>query len=105
MVIPIGYESKRMCCSKKIIVVSYTVTILLTLLCVYGCLLTGRDMTPLVTLTGLAWAETTSANAFYFWKAKAENRIKLINSMVQSLGDKYGIDAVVQLAEIILPRD
>lgn len=100
-----GYESKRMSCSKKIIVVSYTVTILLTLLCVYGCLLTGMDMTPLVTLTGLAWAETTSANAFYFWKAKAENRIKLINSMVQSLGDKYGIDAVVQLAEIILPRD
>lgn len=100
-----GCESKRMCCSKKIIVVSYTVTILLTLLCVYGCLWTDRDMTPLVTLTGLAWAETTAANAFYFWKAKAENRIKLINSMVQSLGDKYGIDAVVQLAEIILPSD
>lgn len=100
-----GHESKRMCCSKKIIVVSYTGTILLTLLCVYGCLLTDRDMTPLVTLAGLAWAETTAANAFYFWKAKAENRIKLIDSMVQSLGDKYGIDAVVQLAEIILPHD
>lgn len=100
-----GHESKRMCCSKKIVVISYAVTIVLTLLCVYGCLLTDRDMTPLVTLAGLAWAETTAANAFYFWKAKAENRIKLINSMVQSLGDKYGIDAVVRLAEIILPHD
>lgn len=96
---------KRICCSKKIVVASYVFTILLSAICVYGCLCTDKDMTPLATIAGLAWGETTAVNAFYFWKAKAENKIKLTQTMVQSMGDKYGIDAVVRLAEITLSRD
>lgn len=96
---------KRICCSKKIVVTSYVLTVLLSAICVYGCLFTDRDMAVVGTIAGLAWGETTAVNAFYFWKAKAENKIKLTQSMVQSMGEKYGIDAVVQLAEITLSRD
>lgn len=96
---------RKICCSKKIIVASHAITILLTGLCVWGCIWADRDMTPLVTLACCAWAETTAANAFYYWKAKAENRIKLTKSMVQSMGDKYGIDAVTKIAEITLSHD
>ncbi len=94
-------RKKTLCCSKKIVLSSYIVTILLTLCTLAGSFLTSQDMTAIVTITGLAWAETTAANAFYFWKAKNENRIKLTNQMVDSLADKHGIDAVVNLAGII----
>lgn len=97
-------RKNRICCSKKIIVASYVITILLTALCVAG-IWAGLDTTPLVTLACCAWAETTAANAFYFWKAKCENRIKLTKSMVQSMGEKYGIDAVARIAEITLSND
>lgn len=92
----------KLCTSKKIVVASYVLTVLLTAVCVYGVFWTDKDMSQLVILGGLAWAETAAANCFYFWKAKAENRIKITKSMVQSMGDKYGIDAVVRLAEIAL---
>lgn len=91
-----------LCCSKKILVISYTMTAALTLCAVLSAFLSDKDITPIVTLAGLAWAETTAANAFYFWKAKSENRIKLTEKMVGDLADKYGIDAVVNLAGITL---
>ena len=93
---------KRLCCSKKIVLASYTVTVLLTILTVAGAFFSQNDITPIATVAGLAWAETAACNAFYFWKAKNENRIKLTQQMVKDLADKYGIDAVANLANIIL---
>lgn len=93
---------KKLCCSKKIILSSYVIAILLTLCTLAGSFLTDQDMSSVATITGIAWAETTASNAFYFWKAKNENRIKLTNGMVKDLADKYGIEAVVNLAEIVL---
>ena len=84
------------------VISSYVITILLTAATLAGSFLTTQDMTPVATITGLAWAETTAVNAFYFWKAKNENRIKLTNQMVTDLADKYGIDAVVNLAGIVI---
>lgn len=95
-------KRKKLCCSKKIVITSYVITILLTAATLAGSFLTTQDMTPVATITGLAWAETTAANAFYFWKAKNENRIKLTNQMISDLADKYGIDAVVNLAGIVI---
>ena len=42
------------------------------------------------------------ASGFYYWKARAENRIKLTKGMVDDWADKYGIDAVATLAGIVL---
>lgn len=93
---------KRLCCSKKIVLTSYVVTALLSLATVLGTFFSANDITPLVTVAGLSWAETAACNAFYFWKAKNENRIKLTQQMVKDLADKYGIDAVANLTNIIL---
>ena len=93
-----------LCYSKKIVLASYAVTVLLTLAVVLGVFLAPAEtnLAPLEVVTGLAWAETTASNAFYFWKAKNENRIKLTEKMVADLADKYGIDAVVSLAGLVL---
>lgn len=93
---------KRLCCSKKIVLASYIVTALLTLVTVVGAFFSPNDITPVATVAGLSWAETAACNAFYFWKAKNENRIKLTQQMVKDLADKYGIDAVANLTNIIL---
>lgn len=91
-----------MCCSKKILVVSWGATGLLTILTVVGAFLSGRDITPLLTVASLSWGETATATAFYYWKARTENRIKLTKAMVEDWADKYGIDAVATLASIVL---
>lgn len=96
--------ASKLCCSKKIVLASYAVTLLLTLVLVLGVFLAPveTNLTPLEIVTGLAWAETATSNAFYFWKAKNENRIKLTERMVADLADKYGIDAVVSLASLVI---
>lgn len=92
----------KLCCSKKIVLTSYILTALLTLVTILGVFLSDRDSSPLATVTALAWTETAACNAFYFWKAKNENRIKLTEKMVHDLADKYGIDAVVNLVSTII---
>lgn len=92
----------KLCCSKKILIASYIATLLLTLLTVVGAFFSDRDITPLLTLASLSWGESATATAFYFWKARTENRIKLTKAMVEDWADKYGIDAVATLASIVL---
>jgi hypothetical protein len=91
----------KWCYSKKIVAVSYLITTLLTVFCSIALIL-GLDISSFTVIVGLAWAETASANAFYFWKAKNENRIKLTQKMVSSLANKYGIEAVISLADIVI---
>ena len=93
---------QKLCCSKKIVLASYTTTVLLTILTALGAFFSQNDITPLSTVAGLSWAETAACNAFYFWKAKHENRIKLAERMIKELADQYGIDAVANLTNIIL---
>ena len=97
-------KPKRLCCSKKIVVVSYVVTGLLTLTLVLGVFLAPAqtNLSPLEVVTGLAWGETAVASGFYYWKARAENRIKLTKGMVDEWAEKYGIEAVTSLAGIVL---
>jgi hypothetical protein len=92
----------NLCCSKKIVLASYTTTAVLTLLTVVGAFFSQNDVTPILTVTSLSWGETAACNAFYFWKAKHENRIKLTENMVKELADQYGIEAVANLTNIIL---
>lgn len=97
-------KPKMLCCSKKIVVVSYIVTGLLTLTLVLGVFLAPAEtnLSPLEVVTGLAWGETAVASGFYYWKARAENRIKLTKGMVDEWAEKYGIEAVTSLASIVL---
>lgn len=96
---------KTLCFSKRLVLVSWIVTGVLTSALVLAVFLasTTRDLSPLVTVTGLSWAETATATGFYYWKARAENRIKLTKAMVDDWAEKYGISAVVDLARVVLP--
>ena len=91
-----------LCCSKKIVLTSWAVfaALLCALLC--GLFFTEKDMTPLVTVLCIDGGVTGTATGFYFWKARTENKLKLTKSMVEDWAEKYGIDAVVNLAGIIL---
>lgn len=92
-------EAKALCSSKKIWRVSFAVTILLTTVTVCAFCM-GLEISSLVTLCALAWTELGAATGFYYWKARSENKIKLTLGLVDELAEKYGIDAVVQLAGV-----
>ena len=62
--------------SKKIIFASWVTAILLTAVAVVGSF-KGCDMTAISVITTSAWVEVSAANAFYFWKAKKENVMKI----------------------------
>ena len=73
--------------SKKILLVSYALMIVITSFSLVVFYL-GYDITALGVLLGLTWAEVTAANSFYFWKARAENKIKLSKSIDPAIVEK-----------------
>lgn len=87
--------------SKKLLRTNWVATLTLTGL-VAAFSVIGIDCTELSAIAALSWAELAAATAFYYWKAKNENRIKLIKSMVKEWADEYGIESVAALAEIVL---
>lgn len=95
-------KKKKLCTSKKILIVSWSITIVLILVMIALVIFTEKDVTALATVVGVVTTATAVDTAFYSWKAKAENKIKIMSGMVESLADKYGIDSVVNLASIIL---
>ena len=87
--------------SKLILIVDFAVAILLTAVVVAGVWL-GKDAYQ-VTVTAACWdAQMTAAVGFYYWKAKNENRSKYAMGLVKDLAGKYGMDAVIGLANTIL---
>lgn len=94
--------AKRMETSKKLAYISDAAAIGLSAAVAYGTLCTSQDVSGLASTAGDAWIACGAANAFYFWKAKNENRSKYVMKLVKEWADKYGIDAVARLAEIIL---
>lgn len=90
---------KSMETSKKILGGSWAAAITLTAIVIVG---TFRqvDVSSLTILATSAWGELT-AHAFYYWKAKNENRSKGSQKLVRELAQEYGIDAAARFAEII----
>lgn len=62
--------------SKMILIVSYILMIAITSFAAITFFL-GYDIEDLNILLGLTWGEVSLANSFYYWKARAENKIKL----------------------------
>lgn len=83
-------EKEKMTTSKKIILASWITAILLTAVAVVGSF-KGYDMSTVGVITTSAWVEVSAANAFYFWKAKKENIMKIAVGSVKDnpeLSDK-----------------
>ena len=73
--------------SKKILLVSYIIGIVLTIITVVG-VFTGFDVTVLGTVTGLSYGEISVSNAFYFNKAKKENALKIAKGCAELSPEK-----------------
>lgn len=88
-------------CSKKLLIFSWSVTILLTILTIV-LPIAGVTSDGLFIVTPLSWTETGAAAGFYYWKSKNENRAKYAQRFVHKYAHDYGIDAAARIAEIVL---
>lgn len=86
--------------SKLILLLSYVCAIILSIAMVIGTF-AQIDTSSLVILASAAWGEVAVHTAVYSLKAKAENRLKILLSMIKELSqnDKFEPEIIVQLFE------
>ena len=87
--------------SKKLLLCSWAVTLILTALTVWLSLHT-MPTDAMIIITPLAWTETATATAFYYWKAKNENRAKYAQKFLIDLSEDWGPETALRIAEIVL---
>ena len=80
--------------SKKIILASYIITIILSLIVVVGTFL-GYEVSNVTTIASLAFAEVAASNIFYYKKATKENVPKVIASMPVEFRDQIDINQLL----------
>lgn len=90
----VDYMKKKMETSKKIILASYIMAIILSAIVVIGTFM-NYDVSNITTVTTLAWAEVAVSNAFYFRKATKENVPKVIASMPKELREQIDINTLL----------
>lgn len=77
---------RKMETSKKILLVSYIIAIILTLI-VIVCTFGGIDCGNITTLASTAWVEISVANTFYYTMCKRINVPKVIMGIYKDLPD------------------
>ena len=87
--------------SKKLVIATLSLALFLTVLAVLFPAV-GVPADGLYIVTPLAWTAFDVALGFYFWKSKNENRSKYTQKFVKQMAEKYGIDAALRAAEIVL---
>lgn len=87
--------------SKKLTVLSWAVALVLTTLSAVLPVM-GYSIEGIVTALPYSWGEVTVVQGFYFWKSKNENRSKYAQLFVDKVGDKYGFDSAMRMAETVL---
>jgi len=82
--------------SKLILFLSYGCAILLSIATVIAAFV-GGDASNLEILAGVAWGEVAVHTTVYSMKAKAENRLKILLSMIKELSqnDKFEPEVIV----------
>ena len=87
---------------KKWGVLSWLITISLSMALAVGVFFTDKDMTNLATVCGFAWADTGVYTAAYAFKERAENKSKIAVAFVKEMAAEYGIENVMTLAQSII---
>ena len=87
--------------SKKLLFFSGFITLLLTTMYIY-CSMKCMPVDALSVVVPLSWGETATATAFYYWKAKNENRAKYGQVFLAKFANKWGAETAVRMAEIVL---
>jgi len=85
---------KRMECSKKIILVSYVIAIVLTIIVKVGTFM-GYEVSNITTITSLVYGEVAVSNAFYFRKSAKENVPKVLGSLPKELWEQIDINQLL----------
>lgn len=62
----------------------------------------GIDCDRLYDITLALIGAFTGSECVYKWKEKAANKAKYAQMFVMEFADKYGIDAAIQIAEVVL---
>lgn len=60
------------------------------------------DTSAIATLAGTSFITDGAWGGFYYWKSKNENRSKYAQRFVNSYANKYGVDAAIKMAEVVL---
>lgn len=87
--------------SKKTLILQYIISFVLIAVAIIGTF-TGYDVTAIAVLAGGSILADGSTAAFYFWKARNENRAKYAQTFVREFAEKYGFEAALRLAETVL---
>lgn len=87
--------------SKKITLLSWAVSLALTLFAVLFPLF-GWSIEGVSIALPLSWAEVAAVNSFYFWKSKNENRSKYAMRYISKIADEHGVDTAIRVAEVVL---
>ena len=97
-------RTKKFQTSKIILIIDILIAIALSAIVIYGVFFVERDLElePVTVIAGLWDTQLAVAIGFYYWKSKNENRSKHAMELVEKLADKYGIENVVTLAEVVL---
>ena len=87
--------------SKKLLISSATVTLILTALTIWMSQ-NARPLDAMLVITPLSWTETGAATGFYFWKSKNENRAKYAQRFLREIAKEWGAETAIRIAEIVL---
>ena len=87
--------------SKRMLYLYCSISLFLILIVIVGTLL-SIDVSVIAALAGTSLVVDGTWGGFYLWKSKNENRAKYAQRFVMKFADKYGIDAAIRLAEVVL---
>lgn len=87
--------------SKKLLFFSWGITLFLTILLLWFPIMEW-SVEGLAIVTPLSWAETGTATAFYYWKAKNENRAKYAQRFLRDIASEWGPEVAARITEIVL---
>lgn len=87
--------------SKKALIFHIFMTVCLCVTTVIGSF-RGFDVTAVGALAGISFATDGTWGGFYLWKAKNENRAKYAQQFIRLVANKYGVDAAIRIAEVVL---
>lgn len=87
--------------SKKMLILHIFITVCLCVTTVIGSFL-GVDVTAVGALAGTSFVTDGAWGGFYLWKSKNENRAKYAQKFIRLVADRYGVDAAIRIAEVVL---
>lgn len=87
--------------SKKMLILFSVLSIILVIVCIVGTIV-GWDITALAILAGTSLVADGTWGGFYLWKSKNENRAKYAQKFLNLFAEKYGVDAAIRIAEVVL---